>query len=295
MLQTQEQIKTRTTYAEADFLREDGVAEHYRDLTASFCLPVASTLALHPSFSEWVSLLRWTKELSMAKFAIADGALKLVKQSTHRNRAAWDFVDIDKRALLAELPARYPDVAIWEMISLIVGDEKVMGEILRMGLSLRTFAWKVCKNGFCEHREADLIRMAETLAKAPGVDALSPPWSLSAADASGAGSLSGSQRADNAGTSQPRQSVYVESTQSSLGGDNSAASVQSSKTKRKHPSPIPWAHGDTVIPAQGGGEIKKKKVIDDASFQGKAGEREEVNAQSILQQVRKNDQSPSHF
>jgi hypothetical protein len=297
MLWTRGHIKSQTKYAEADFLREDGVAEHYKDLTASFCLPVASTLALHPSSSEWASLLRWTKEVSMAKFAIADGALKLVKHSTHRNREAWDFVDNDKRALLAELPIRYPDIAIWEMKSLTVGDERVMGEIWRMGLSSRTFVWKVCKKGFCEHREADLMRMVGTLAKAPGVDALSPPWSLPAADAGGAGSLPGSQRTDDAGISQPRKSVYVESTQSSLGSDNPAASVRSSKTKRKHPSPIPWAYGDTVLPAQGSGGIKnkKKKVVDDASFQGKAGEREEVNAQSFLQQVRKNNQSPSHF
>ncbi|KIM71848.1 hypothetical protein PILCRDRAFT_748606 [Piloderma croceum F 1598] len=172
------------------------------------------------------------------------------------------------------------------MKSLTVGDENVMGEIWRMGLSPQPFVWKVCKKGFCEHREADLMRMVGTLAKAPGVDALSPPWSLPVADASGVGSLPGSQRTDDAGTSQPRKSVYVESTQSSLGGDNPAASVRSSKAKRKHPSPIPWAHGDIVLPAQGGGGIKnkKKKVVDDASFQGKVGEREEVNAQSFLQQ-----------
>jgi hypothetical protein len=291
-LQTQEQIMSHSVYAEECLLREDGVAENYTDLTALFCLPVASTLALHPSSPEWSSLLRWTKEVSMAKFAIADGALKLVKESTHRNRAAWDFVDNDTKALLAELPVRYPDIAIWEMKSLTIGDEKVMAEIWRLGLSPQTFVWKVCKKGFCEHREADLMRMVGTLAKAPGVDALSPPWSLPAAVASGGGSLPGSQRTEDAGTPQPRKSMYVESTQSSLGGDDPAAFVRSSKSKRKHPAPIPWAYGNTVLPPQGGGGIKnkKKKVVDDASFQGKVGEREEVNAQSFLQQVRKNNQ-----
>jgi hypothetical protein len=52
-----------------------------------------------------------------------------------------------------------------------------------------------------------------------------------------------------------------------------------------------------VLPPQGDGEIKDKekkkkknqKEKDDASFQGKVGVREEVNAQSFLQQVRKND------
>jgi hypothetical protein len=301
MLCTGRYIKTKTTYTAMDFLREDGVAEHYNNLTASFCLPVASTLALHPSCSEWATLLSWTKEVSRAKFAIADGALKLLKHSTHRSRPAWDFVDNDKRVLLAHLPARYPDIAIWEMKSLTVGDETVMGEIWRMGLSSRTFPWTFCQKGSCEHSEADLMRMVGTLAKAPGVDALSPPWSLSAAGISGVGSLPDSQRTDVVGTSQPRKSVYVESTQSSFGDDNPAASVT---TKRKHPSPIPWAHGDTVLPAQGDGGIKnkkkkqkkkKKKAVDDASFRGKVGEREEVNAQSFLQQVRNNDQSSSHF
>jgi hypothetical protein len=292
MLYTRGHMKTKTSYTLMDFQREDGVAEHYKDLTASFCLPVASTLALHPTLPEWASLLAWTKEVSMAKFAIADGALQLLPYATYSDRPAWDFVDNDKKTLLSHLPTRYPDVAIWEMKSLTVGHEEVMGKIWQMGLSSQTFVWTVCKKGFCEHREADLMRMVGTLAKAPGVDALSPPWSLPAAVASDGGSLPGSQRTEDAGTPQPRKSVYVESTQSSLSGDNPEAIVRSSKSKRKHPAPIPWAHGNTVLPPQGGGGIKnkKKKVVDDASFQGKVGEREEVNAQSFLQQVRKNNQ-----
>jgi hypothetical protein len=200
-LQTQEQMDDITEYAAWGLLREDGVLENYKDLTALFCLPVASTLALHPSSPKWSSLLRWTKEVSTAKFAIADGALKLNPRSLDRDTAAWNFVDNDKMALLEELPTRYPNIAIWEMKSLTVGDEKVMREILRMGLNSQNFVWTICTKGFCEHKEAELMRMVRTLAKAPGVDALSPPWSLSAA---GVRSPPGSQRTDDAGTSQPQ-------------------------------------------------------------------------------------------
>jgi hypothetical protein len=50
---------------------EKAVANVYDKYAANYCLPLASTLALHPtaSFSEWSSLLRWTQSVSSEGFA----------------------------------------------------------------------------------------------------------------------------------------------------------------------------------------------------------------------------------
>jgi hypothetical protein len=97
MLHTREHIETQFTFTETCLLQEDGVAEHYNNLTASFFLPVSPTLTIHPSFTVWASLLRWTKEVLMAKFVIADGALKLLKYNpTHKAtsmKAIWCFLN----------------------------------------------------------------------------------------------------------------------------------------------------------------------------------------------------------
>jgi hypothetical protein len=287
-------IKGQTAISTTRVSREIGVAENYKDLTASFCLPVASTLALHPSSTDWSSLLRWTMEVTNTQFAIADGALQLQHipaDDSHPLKILWNTVDADKRLLLAELPTRYRDIVIWEMKSLTVGDEIVMNEICYMGSSSQAFQWKFCKKGLCEHTEADLIRrMVPTLVNAPGFDSLSPPWSLPAAGDSSAvsRSLRHSDRIDGV-----RPPVYAELTQSSLGDhDNNPASEPENTA-----SPVLWPYGDTVLPPQGGSGGNKKKVDDNASFEGVAGVRKEVNAQSFLQQVRLNSQSVlwSHF
>jgi hypothetical protein len=260
--QTQNQIQSNTILAEIDLLREDGVAENYKGLTASFCLPVASILALHPSTTEWANLLRWTKEVTKAKFAIADGALKLKYHLTHGApfvKEIWDCVDNNKRLLLAELPGLYSDIAIWKMKSLTVGDKNVMEELWQMAIHLSAFQWKFCKKGFCKHNEADLIGTVTTLANAPGVNTLSPSWLLPDADASG-----------DAGLSQPQTWVYAELTQSSLSDDNPASEPLG---KRKHTQLVLWPHENTVLPAQGDEQLekknkkkKKRKKKDDASF-----------------------------
>src|ERR1700733_13725720 len=62
MLHPREVIEDKTAMSKKRLLREEGVAENYNNLTATFCLPIASTLALHPSSTMWTSLLGWTKE-----------------------------------------------------------------------------------------------------------------------------------------------------------------------------------------------------------------------------------------
>lgn len=58
---------------------EKGVANFYDKTTATFCTPLASTLALHPnaSIAIWMGLLVWTQSVSSSGYAIMDGELRI--------------------------------------------------------------------------------------------------------------------------------------------------------------------------------------------------------------------------
>jgi hypothetical protein len=122
---TEKSIISLTTRSRIHVLGEEGVAEYYKDLTARFCLPVASTLALHPTLGEWASLLSWTREPNAAGWAIADGALELNlapdvdSMDSYENDLNHVYPDI--RDIWDELLDKYPDLAIWEMKSLQLG------------------------------------------------------------------------------------------------------------------------------------------------------------------------------
>jgi hypothetical protein len=60
---------------------ETGVANFYDRIIATFCTPLASTLALHPkaSISDWSSLLVWTQSVSSSGYVIMDGELRIMR------------------------------------------------------------------------------------------------------------------------------------------------------------------------------------------------------------------------
>jgi hypothetical protein len=59
---------------------EKGVANLYDNITAMFCMPLASTLALHlkVSSADWSSPLVWTQSVSSSGYAIIDGELRIM-------------------------------------------------------------------------------------------------------------------------------------------------------------------------------------------------------------------------
>jgi len=60
---------------------EKAIAEIYGKTTAAFCVPLASTLALHPRASKdtWKILLLWTQSVSPSGYAIMDGELQIIR------------------------------------------------------------------------------------------------------------------------------------------------------------------------------------------------------------------------
>ena len=78
MLQSEKVIKyqVRGLFQQTKYY-ESGVAETYSHHAAMYCLPIASTLALHPSSEHWDSILNWTTDGKIGRWAIADGVLRI--------------------------------------------------------------------------------------------------------------------------------------------------------------------------------------------------------------------------
>ncbi|KAF8351949.1 hypothetical protein F5887DRAFT_1170315 [Amanita rubescens] len=69
-----------------DMADEKAVASFYERTTATFCAPVASTLALR--VSDWDSLLVWTQSANVSGYAIADGFLTFAGPTSLAEREA---------------------------------------------------------------------------------------------------------------------------------------------------------------------------------------------------------------
>jgi hypothetical protein len=181
LLLTRKQLVGRTRDAIKLLEDESGVLENYNNLTASFCLPVASTLALHPSYPQWCSRLTWTAahRSELGRHAIADGVLQITPTaesltSEPEESAIFDYLEPDIKAVLSVLEQR--TLATWEMKSLTVGDFKVMNAIYEKARCGESFEWTKCK-GNCGRRSH--VNMHATEEQIPrGVDALHPPWTL---------------------------------------------------------------------------------------------------------------------
>jgi hypothetical protein len=61
-----------------------GVTNFCDKTNATFCKPLASTLALHPnaSISDWTGLLVWTQSVSSSGYAIMDGELRIFRTAS---------------------------------------------------------------------------------------------------------------------------------------------------------------------------------------------------------------------
>lgn len=77
LLSTVERIEAQVAWSEWTMFHESGVADAYSKHTSVYCLPIASTLAIHPSSRDWGSALVWTPDQMEARWAIADGVLRI--------------------------------------------------------------------------------------------------------------------------------------------------------------------------------------------------------------------------
>ena len=159
---------------------KSGLAESYIKHTATYCLLIASTLAIHPSSMEWDQLLVWTVDGRIGWWAIADGVLRLSPNVLQDDGPAQQLLKNEhdrKKALLKKLTCQSTTLAVWEMKNLTLSNAQVMNEILEMGLSQSKFPWKTCTARVCVHMPLEC--MAEsTKSYDRGVDSRSLPWTL---------------------------------------------------------------------------------------------------------------------
>ena len=159
---------------------EKAVADFYDATTAKFCLPLASTLALHPNapFSQWRSLVRWTQSGARSSYAIMDGLLRFIgtgdnKRIEAEQMAIADTMENETCRIFEELRKGLTALGTWEMKSTSAGPLEVMTLVPQMGQFVWTHYDAAC--AMTEKHQKQLRRVAHTVL---GPDAGDPPWKL---------------------------------------------------------------------------------------------------------------------
>ena len=163
---TAEQRELKMYCIECTAEDEKAVANFYGATTAEYCLPVASTLAIHPNAPFWLRLVTWMQSISSSGYAIMDGQLSITrvfcaKSRSHMdsiiNSIVWDH-DIFEEMRKLNLP-----FATWGMMSLSTGSPEVMSMIPNLG----DFKWVKCLN--CDMTKKN-IRQQATMSKSWTLD-----------------------------------------------------------------------------------------------------------------------------
>jgi hypothetical protein len=276
MLRSEEQIKDDVEYLlQPTTYRENGVAQAYAHYATTYYGPIASTLALHPSFSDrWITVLNWTTDGKARRWAIADGVLR-ISQNVFTTNQLLQNEDDKKKDIIYQLAERSAALAVWELKSLTVGTAQVMQEIVEMGLDHAEFPWKKCTLAVCDHKFVDNMKESSKDYDR-GVDPRSPPWTLP--------SVPSTSSADSPPTplGESRRSPFAQggTTARPSRKETSLSTVKDGKRVRKKRS----LSGSDALKYERA--PKKIKVgLGDESYKPPTSARKDVNAQSFLQQV----------
>ena len=249
---------------------ENGVAENYNNHAASYCRPIASTLALHPSYEEWVTVLKWTSNVKIGRWAIADGVLRISKNISADDELLQNEHDNEKEGIIKQLAKNATALAVWEMKSLTVGTAQVMQEVANMGQTPAEFPWKKCTPADCEHDFLDSMKESAKYYDA-GFDPLSPPWTLPIVPST-------------LGESRRSASVQSGTTARPSCKETSMSPVDGEEEREKRPRSDPDVP-EAERPLKKQRRKSKADLWDESSYELPPGARKEVNAQSFLQQV----------
>ncbi|KIL61380.1 hypothetical protein M378DRAFT_199549, partial [Amanita muscaria Koide BX008] len=170
-LPSAEQLEFSVFNIDWDMADEKAVASFYDKTTATFCAPVASTLALR--LSDWNTLLVWTQLANVSGYAIADGFLKvasptnLAKKETQLKEAMGE----ETLRLLQVLSTRRASLVTNEFKNLAAGGPEVMLAIPNLSNS-PSFDWTGCEFPNCAlmtHHVNEVFL---------GPDAKNTPWTV---------------------------------------------------------------------------------------------------------------------
>ena len=277
-LHTRRQIECFDKYSDWTPCRESGVADLYSCYAAKYCCSIASTLAIHPSSDNWHSALIWSPEVKETRWAIADGALRIsteVNEDGHlirqllQNESAPD----DTKRIIEKLASHRTALAIWEMKNLTVGTAQVMQEVAEMGIVPSKFQWKKCTPPSpCDHRRLEAMQQSRGTYEA-GHDPLSPPWMQPIVPSTSTAAV-------------VQSTPLREGLGSASGGTTSILSYKEPSSEDGEVVGGKRRRNDSDALEYGRPPPKKLKAdLTEESYEPPPGAREEVSAQSFLQQV----------
>ncbi len=270
-------IKEQVYFTEQTKYYEAGVVETYSKFASTYCLPIASTLALHPSSERWSTILNWSADGKIGRWAIADGVLRISRRVFENDQLERRFMqneDEGKKGIIRQLALGNTTLAVWEMRSLTVGTARVMQEIAEMGLTHAKFPWKKCTLTPCNHRFWKGMEEPSESYDA-GVDACSPPWTLP--------SVPSKYSVDSRPTSprKLRSASARGSTTSWLSYEKPSSSSVEDGERVGDKS----RHDDSEYKQPPPKKLKTGLMDESYKQPSESGTRQEANAQSFLQQV----------
>jgi hypothetical protein len=155
------------------------VANYYDKTAARFCAPLASTLSLQVSSSEWLNLVEWTTSAPHSNYAIMDGVLHFVSESGIEGfepqlATIMEQMSSDTRHIFEELRRSATPLASWEIKSTSAGPEEVMRAVPKLG----QFLWTFCNSNACSAAKTHAKGLEGGRKIVVGCDARNPPWNL---------------------------------------------------------------------------------------------------------------------
>ncbi|KAF9518757.1 hypothetical protein BS47DRAFT_194993 [Hydnum rufescens UP504] len=175
---TSEARRMSLKYQDPTVFDEKGVVSYYEKITSTFCVPLASTLALHPKASVWDSLLEWSASTRSPGRAIMNGVLRFREiahdeESKSTQELLLKNMDNETRRAFEDLSKSVSPLATWEMKSLFAAPKEVVTAIC----NLDRFTWTSCQKVLCKVPEHKRMRERAEPARA-GPDAKNPSWDL---------------------------------------------------------------------------------------------------------------------
>ena len=280
---------------------EKGVASYYDKTIARFCVPLASTLTLHPqaSSSQWHSLVIWTTSVPCSCYGIMNGLLHFMPMPENGNKKSkgatiMERMESEKCHTFMEMSRATMSLGSWEMKSTSTGPQEVMRVVPTLG----KFSWTFCNSEawFVTQKHAKQLEKGKNTPVGP--DAQNPPWNLGFI-------VSSAPRNEASLQTLVSQCVTRSATLSGLMPPLPRAPTQKDKGKQKAkeqgmaaapapgsyilPSPraLTWKDKgketakDQVKEAGGVGDRKRKRNADDEAYQ----DHHDLTAEKLVQQV----------
>ena len=168
-------VTKRATRYMAD---EKDVAGFYERTTATFCVTVASTLALRNPL-----LLTWTQSKNTISFAIADGFLRFtnIPELAEKSVQLEEIMDEETLKLFRSLAGRKASHLTHEFKNMAAGGPETMHSIAKLSNESK-FNWTECDNQDCARLSNHEIQRLNVQNVDFGPDAMDTPWTFDSDD-----------------------------------------------------------------------------------------------------------------